>query len=312
VYWIIELYLLSSDSQTLHPRKTSRCTGQFARKLQTVASLFLALVAGLSFSNRASAQVVIAQISDIHLCLKSAPHATTNLKTAVQMINRRAVDAVVVSGDIAETKSCWLQAKSILSGLKAPVHYVPGNHDVHTLDVSAYRSVFGPDYYRFTVKFVDVIVIDSQLLGNYDNYSATIPPALPTYTQGQSSQMLNWMKNIVPQEKAAIAAGHVVIAVQHIPVARDSGFPPDSRPYWVISDPYRTREMNALKALGIKTVLVGHWHSDKVFDWGGITWHSGPSTSWLPWGGELGFAIHSITPAGNVDTEFVDLPNAIP
>jgi hypothetical protein len=70
--------------------------------------------------------------------------------------------------------------------------------------------------------------------------------------------------------------------------------------------------MNALYALGVKTVFVGHWHSAKIFDWGKITWHTGPSTSWLPWGGTLGFAVHTVTAAGNVLTDFVDLPNAVP
>jgi len=312
VRWGLKQYLLSRHCQSFSSEKTNRRIGQLTEKLQSARRLFLALVVGLFVSTTAGAQVVIAQLSDIHLCLKSAPHAATNLKTAVRMINLRNVDAVVVSGDIGENKSCWSQAKSILSGLNAPVHYVPGNHDVHTLDVSKYRSVFGPDYYRFTVKFVDVIVVDSQLLGNYDTYSAKTPPPLPAYTQGQSATMLKWMSSVAPGERAATLAGKVIIAVQHIPVARASGFPPDSRPYWVISDPYRTLEMSALKALGINDVLVGHWHNGRVFGWGGITWHSGPSTSWLPWGGDLGFALHTITPAGNVDTEFVDLPNASP
>jgi 3',5'-cyclic AMP phosphodiesterase CpdA len=310
---VVELYLLSLGFDVVHPPKSLQLRGKYTGKLAGLASLFLVLIAGLCSAKSAFAQVVIAQISDTHICDSThAPHAATNLKTAVQMINRRVVDAVIVSGDIGEGQSCWLQAKSILANLKAPVHYVPGNHDVHTLDVSTYRSVFGADYYKFTVKFVDIIVVDSQLLGNYTNYSATSPPPLPAYTQAQSAQMLNWMNSIVTQEKSAIAAGHIPIAVQHIPVARDYGFPPDTKPYWIISDPYRTREMNALHALGVKTVLAGHWHSAKVFDWGEITWRDGPSTSWLPWGGTLGFAVHTISPSGAVDTEFVDLPNAVP
>ena len=228
------------------------------------------------------------------------------------MINHVVVDAVIVSGDIGESSTCWFQAKAILANLEAPVYYVPGNHDVHTLDVSVYRSVFGRDYYRFQVKNVDVIVVDSQLLGNYDNYSATSPPPLPAYTQAQSAQMLNWMNNLVTTERDATSAGRVVIAVQHIPVVRNYGFPPDTKPYWITSDPYRSLEMNALHALGVKNVLAGHWHSGQIFGWGNIRWHTGPSTSWLPWGGELGFALHTITAAGVVLTEFVDLPGAVP
>jgi 3',5'-cyclic AMP phosphodiesterase CpdA len=295
------LFLASEQSALQHNDGSGRLT-----------RLFLAIVIALLLTRTSVAQTVIAQISDVHLCSSKAPHAATNLSTAVQMINKSAVDTVIVSGDIGENKTCWLQAKSILANLKAPVRYVPGNHDVHTLDVSTYRSVFGADYYRFRVKNVDAIVIDSQLLGNYDNYSATTPPPLPAYTQAESDKMMTWLNSLVPKEQDAILAGYVVIAVQHIPVARDSGFPPGTLPYWIISDPYRTEEMKALHALGIKDVLTGHWHSDKVFSWGKITWHVSPSTGWLPFGGALGFAVHTVWAAGNVSTEFVDLPNAVP
>ena len=276
-----------------------------------IAHWLLALVV-VSFPLTPAAQTVIVQISDIHMCNSHAPHAATNLNTTVQMINKRTVHTVVVSGDIGESKTCWLKSKSILANLKVPVHYVPGNHDVHTLDVSTYRSVFGSDYYRFRVNNVDVIVIDSQLLGNYDNYNATTPPPLPTYTQEQSDKMLSWLKSLVGSEQNAIAAGRTVIAVQHIPVYRYSGFPPGTLPYWIISDPYRTREMNLLHSMGVRDALVGHWHTPEVFGAGNVTWHAGPSTGWLPFGGALGFAIHTVSQAGHVSTQFVDLPNAVP
>jgi hypothetical protein len=65
--------------------------------------------------------------------------------------------------------------------------------------------------------------------------------------------------------------------------------------------------MNVLHQLGIRHMLVGHWHVADVFQAGGITWHVAPATSWLPWGGELGFAMHTITPDGDVKTEFVSI-----
>ena len=276
------------------------------------AGMMLCLTGVISLCQSLACQTVIAQISDIHMCSSHAPHSAANLRTAVLMINKRRVNAVIVSGDMGEVKACWLRAKSILAALRVPVYYVPGNHDVHTNDVSTYRSVFGPDYYRIRVKSVDLIVIDSQLLGNFDNYNAVTPPPLPSYTQALSNRMIAWLTSLVPAEKEAIVAGHVVIAVQHIPAYRDSGFPADAKPYWTLSDPYRSKEMNILRSLGVKDVLSGHWHYGKVFDAGNITWHSAPSTGWLPWGGTLGFAIHTISSAGNVSTQFVDLPNAIP
>jgi len=299
--------------QNLHAVKNlDTRRGRHQLLMQTVGLMGMMLTVLLSQQQRLAGQTVIAQISDIHMCNSHAPHAAANLSTAVQMINKASVNAVIVSGDIGEYKACWLKVKSILAAVRVPVYYVPGNHDVNTTNVSIYRSVFGPDYYRVHINNVDMIVIDSQLLGNFDNYKSSTPPPLPPYTQSLSNHMIAWLTALVPAEKRAILSGHVVIAVQHIPAYRDSGFPPGTNPYWIISNPYRTKEMNVLHSLGVKDVLSGHWHYGKVFDAGNITWHSAPSTGWLPWGGTLGLAIHTISPAGNVSTQFIDLPSQVP
>ncbi len=250
----------------------------------------------------AAAQVTVAQISDTHLGEARAPQAAENLRRVVEMVNERHPDAVVLTGDIGETPVDWLQAKQILRSLKAPLYYVPGNHDVHSNDLARYRSVFGPDYYRFTVKNVTFLVIDAQLLGNYDAYDATEPPALLPAAQDESGRMLAWLAGEIGH-----ARDHVVIGLQHIPISRADNFPPDPKPYWVINEPYRSRELDLLHQLGIQHVLVGHWHKGMIFESGGIVWHVGPATSWLPWGGQLGFALHTITKDGNVQTEFVPL-----
>ena len=253
-------------------------------------------------------QVSIVQISDTHLGDHHAPHAAENLKQTVKMINDLHPDAVILSGDIGENPQEWDEARSILKKLKAPLYYVPGNHDVHSSDVERYRRVFDKDYYDFQVKFVRFVVIDSQLLGNFDVYGAKSPAPLPPETEDESQRMLSWLNGLQEESQAS---KHVVIGVQHIPVFHDGKFP-DPKPYWVISEPYRSKEMKALRQLGIKHMLVGHWHNGRVFEREGITWHVAPSTAWLPWGGELGFAVHSISYDGNVRTQFVDLPGAKP
>src|SRR5690242_217878 len=144
-------------------------------------------------SANSTAQVVIAQISDTHIGEHRAPHAADNLRKTVEMVNARHPDAVIVSGDIGESPRDWEQARSILKNLQAPLYYAPGNHDVHTRDVEKYRSVFGKDYYRFRVRNIDFLVIDSQLFGNYEKYEAKEPPPLPAETEAESEQMLFWL-----------------------------------------------------------------------------------------------------------------------
>ncbi|HEY4052236.1 MAG TPA: metallophosphoesterase [Terriglobales bacterium] len=272
------------------------------------------------YSVGAVAQVTVAQISDTHIGDKHAPHAAANLRQAVQMINARHPDAVILSGDIGENPQAWEEARSILADLKPPLYYAPGNHDVHSADVERYRRVFGKDYYTFQVKDITFVVIDSELLANIDSFDAKQPQPLPPQTEEESERMLNWLANLRTSDKDSKedrkhkdeSRAHIFIGIQHIPVFRDGNFPPDPKPYWVINDPYRGQEMKILHDLGIKDMLVGHWHNGRDFDKDGITWHVAPATSWLPWGGELGFAMHTINPDGKVKTEFVDLPDARP
>jgi predicted phosphodiesterase len=277
-------------------------------RLGTVLLAFLVYAGTKCLGQPVANQVTIVQISDTHIADKHAPHAAENLKHAVEMINSRRPDAVVLSGDIGENPQAWDEARSILKKLKPPLYYVPGNHDVHSSDVERYRGVFGKDYYTFNVRSVRFVVVDSQLLGNYDVYDAKTPMPLPPQTEDESERMLAWVSGLRDRDDVS---GRVVIGVQHIPMFHDGRFP-DPKPYWVINDPYRSKELKALHELGIKHMLVGHWHNGRVFQREGITWHVAPSTAWLPWGGELGFAVHTISENGDVHTEFVDLPGARP
>jgi 3',5'-cyclic AMP phosphodiesterase CpdA len=301
-----------------------------------------------AFTCVAAAQTTIAQISDLHLGLGRAPKAADNLRQVVDMINQRHPDAVVVTGDIGERPENWDQAKQILSHLQSKVYYVPGNHDVHTNDVERYRAAFGDDYYKIRVKNVVIYGLDSELLGNFDTFdnrdmAATQPTGL---ARSEGDRMLDWMsrqgggqmqpgdrdrdndkkkhKKDKHKDHDRDAAdrdrgqgngdsddrGTVVIGMQHVPGFRDDRVIPDSKPYWELQDPYRSRELDALKRLGIRHMLVGHWHHSDIFERGGIVWHVAPATSWLTFGGSLGFAMHTITPDGDVKTDFVYLPSS--
>jgi 3',5'-cyclic AMP phosphodiesterase CpdA len=307
--------------------------GLLWRKVALFKFIFILL---LVFALRADAQVVIAQISDTHLGEPEAPHAFDNLRRTVDMVNARHPDAVIVSGDIGENYDQWLIARGILKWLHAPVYYAPGNHDVHTHDVQKYREVFGPDYFRFQVKGVTFLVIDSQLLGNYDHFDAPSPEPLPPETAGEGEKMLSWLaqqpgaRNVNNRRRHWWSfgrerdsgqdrddrrsadnddqAGGIVIGIQHIPAARGDNMPPDPKPYWTVNEPYRSRELSILHKLGVHHMLAGHWHVGTVFERDGITWHIAPTTSrLLPWSSPLGFAIHTISPNGDVKTEFVQL-----
>jgi 3',5'-cyclic AMP phosphodiesterase CpdA len=254
-----------------------------------------------------SGTVTIAQISDTHLGEKHSPQAADHLRKAVEMINARHPDAVILSGDIGESTENREKVKTILKGLTAPVYYVPGNHDVvNTNSLERYRKQFGPDYYRFQVKNVEVLALDSELLGNYEKFGPDALPPLPREMEAESEKMLAWL-----DDQAGPTKDKIVIAVQHIPLFCDTGFP-DAKPYWIVNAPYAQRETGLLHKLGVTHLLAGHWHNGRVFAEDGITIHVAPATSWLPLGGQLGFAMHAISAEGNVRTEFVSLPETTP
>ena len=167
--------------------------------------------------------------------------------------------------------------------------------------------MFGPDYYRFQVKYVEVLALDSELLGNYEKWGnwKALPPLSPGM-EAESQKMITWLG-----KQAGTCKGKVFIAVQHIPLFRDNGFP-DSNAYWIVNAHYAQLEMGLFHKLGVKHLLAGHWHIGRVFKHDGITVHVAPATSWLPFGGKLGFAMQTITPEGDVRTEFVPLPDAKP
>ena len=318
--------------------------------------LLFAFITGillLALPSTGHAQVTIAQISDTHLGEVHSPHAFDNLRRTVDMVNARHPDAVIVSGDVGENYDEWLRARGILKWLHAPVYYAPGNHDVHSTDVQKYREVFGPDYYRFQVRGITFLVIDSQLLGNFDNFDAQSPQPLPPQTEAESQKMLSWLSrqgtggnrndrgrrhwwNLGsrrndsrqdqdnddrrqnqadandPRQDDSDQGGNIVIGIQHIAAERGDNMPPDTKPYWVINEPYRSRELSLLHRIGVRHMLVGHWHVGNIFERDGIVWHVAPSTSrLLPWSSPLGFAMHTISPNGDVKTEFVSI-NAEP
>ena len=257
--------------------------------------------------------IIIAQISDTHVGLPRSSKTNEPIDTrgqlarVVQLIHDRRPDAVIVSGDIGETPDAWQQARQILSRLNRPVYFLPGNHDENGHNLERYRAVFGRDYYSFRVGFVEFYAIDSQLLGNFENFSAQPLPPMTPQAEMASEQMFAWLTR--EQDHRQAKDVRVRIAVQHVPLARGpSGqdLAPDPKLYWSIPEPYRSREVQALKRLGIHDVLEGHWHSQLIFQADGFTHHIAPATSWAT-AGPLGFALHTITPDGIVQTEFVPL-----
>ena len=96
-----------------------------------------------------------------------------------------------------------------------------------------------------------------------------------------------------------------MFVIQHVPISRNGGFPPDAEPFWTVQGPYPAREL--LCRLDAKRVFAGHSNSGMVFQSDGITYHLALATSWTPFKVPLGFALHTISANGEVNTEFLKL-----
>ena len=278
------------------------------------------LLALLLLSPAAFAQATIVQISDTHIGLSTHPNDLQHLQTVVNQINAMSPqpDAVILSGDIGENTSAWTTAKNTLANLKALVYYCPGNHDIHTTNIATYRQYFGNDYYSFKINNITFMVVDSQLLGNYDTFTSGKTPAdvqpLPSSVQTESDNMLAWLgrQTAVSNE----------IAVQHVPLfpqGSGSSTYPSTNPYWAIYDvpndtnihhKYRTEEINALTALNIHKMLAGHWHNQRNFTVtsGSFTLdlRMAPAVGYaIGTGAQVGYTVHTISSTGGVTTQFV-------
>lgn len=249
----------------------------------------------LAITIGAPAQTRIAQISDIHLGNPAAPNARPRLLAIVESINELQPDAVIVSGDIAEVPAGWFEVRQILSAISRPVFYVPGNHDTDGTDTAIYRSTFGPDYYRLELETVTVFVLNSQLLGNFTDINAQTPLPMNPIAQAEGEQMLLWLAQQMP------IPGKVAIAIQHVPLFFSERLP-SVRPYWVINEPFRSREVAELQRLGVRHLLAGHWHMPDVED-ELLVQHVVPSVAWPLFKGQLGYSLHSISANGAVRTE---------
>jgi Icc protein len=79
--------------------------------------------------------VLLAQLSDIHLGARwEGVDPQPRLEAVIEAVRAlpNPVDAVVVSGDLSDSGSeaDYLQARRLLERLEAPVHVLPGNHDL--------------------------------------------------------------------------------------------------------------------------------------------------------------------------------------
>jgi 3',5'-cyclic AMP phosphodiesterase CpdA len=214
-------------------------------------------------------------ISDPHL---SPTHGFfwDNWCLACEAANRLAPDAVIVSGDLCingpDSDAEVAFAGKALRRLAAPVHAIPGNHDVgdeppgqeagQIIDeqrLQRWLSVFGADRFAATVGGWRLVGINAQLLGS----------GLP-----QEEEQDDWLEaELADASRPILLASHKPLFLQSPDEAETTASSINPAP--------RERLLRRLRASPVKVVLSGHLHCRRDVVRNGLRHVWAPSTAFL-------------------------------
>jgi alkaline phosphatase D len=216
------------------------------------------------------------QITDTHFGDRDHLERTRRL---VDQINRLPYEiaCVVHTGDVfadsITDETIVAQGLAVLGRLKAPVHILPGNHDVLpgrlTQTFSAFARRIGPPIQK--AEYHGVVFLCAY----------TEPAALGFTAPGYDPlQAL--------EAALASAAGRPVIVFHHRPAVEDF-YENVSHTGW--GDAARRRLESLLLAHNIKAVVTGHFHRDELHWLEGIPVFSAPPVAGY-WGRQASFRLY--------------------
>lgn len=160
--------------------------------------LFVAMTSSMAIGQK------IAIFSDVHVTPGNANDKA--LREAVEDVNKRAVDLVIVSGDLTNEGSDEqiVNVKSILDKVKHPMVVIPGNHENNWSQsaTKTFIDVFGSD--RFVTE-IDSLVIIGINCGPYMKMG-----------DGHIKQEdLHWLKKTLDER---VTPGKRVLSINHYPI----------------------------------------------------------------------------------------------
>lgn len=183
-----------------------------------------------------------AHITDTHI---GGSTATEDLIRTVDDINQQSdIDLVILSGDVTEFGSDdeLLEAKTILSKLKRPCYILPGNHDSKWSESgnNSFVRIFGAEGFSFEKN-------GFLFIGTASGPNMRMAPGLvPREQMVFLDSILGHMKN--PDQP--------IIFVNHYPLDES------------LSNWYEVVDL--LQTGNIRVSLLGHGHSNKLFNFEGI------------------------------------------
>lgn len=206
------------------------------------------------------------QMADPQLGMAGYQHDSLNLVQAVRQINDMNPDFVIICGDLVHRASdtSFNDFRKIISRLEAPCYLVAGNHDVENVptleSLSYYRQHLSSDYYSFTHKGYNFIVVNSNL------WTAQVA--------GGSEKQDLWLKETVM--KMAAGGKPLIVAAHHPLFLAD---PEEEADYFSVPPGKRAELMDLFSECDWKGYLSGHTHKMFINDYQGVQMVSCEATS---------------------------------
>jgi 3',5'-cyclic AMP phosphodiesterase CpdA len=250
----------------------------------------------------------IVQISDTHLS-PGKTHFSANWQPLADFLRAAEPDLVVHTGDVtvdgADVEADFAHCASLFADLGAPVHAVPGNHDVgepahahqpvDSQRIARWRRHLGPDWWSIDVDGWRLIGVDSMLVGS---------------GLAEEREQLAWLDATMRD------AGNRDLAwFMHKPLFLESPDEGDMG-YWTIKPRAREPLLARIRAHRVRMVATGHLHKmhETLLDGCRYVW--GPSSGFvvgerlqeaMPGDKKLGAVVHEFAP-GSLATRMVELP----
>lgn len=216
----------------------------------------------------------IALLSDPHTEVGTNQYADVyeeHFEEAIEAVNKADVDFVLITGDLANgaRPDQWRTFRHRIKKLKAPVYYVPGNHDLgHKVNsgksndtvtagrVKAYEHEMGPSFFAKNAHGVRIIGLNSSLLGSglereRDQWK---------FLEGELEKTT---------DKPKVLFMHYPLFVTN--VAESGGG------YWNVEPEPRQRLLELCKKANVKAVLTGHLHRPMKNEYDGILFLGTPA-----------------------------------
>jgi 3',5'-cyclic AMP phosphodiesterase CpdA len=247
----------------------------------------------------------IAFLSDTHVNLKtneSGMAYNRRLDQAIAEVNATKVDLVLIAGDLTDggTREQMKLFKRKVKQLKAPVLFVPGNHDVGIVGngktktsitperVKLYGQMLGPNWFAREKAGIRVVGINSCLFGS-----------------GFKEEEDQWKfleKELArPHAKPTLLLEHYPLFIKSVDEPRTG--------VWNVQPELRQRLLALVERAGVRVVLSGHLHYPITNQVNGILLLGNATTAFgLPRGKQPeGWMLLSVPREGEVQFEFREL-----